>query len=267
MKPLRDSFALDYIKETVAAFNSGKVTNENKNTYIWYRDVLDEYFSNVKETDFIRKALEEFKKSSTYNELLEYSSQENKKSPFIYGVRSTNVTLCELNSLARARHSVRWFVTKSVDRDSIEACIETASKAPSACNRQPFRYVIIDNKEQASKVASYAMGTGGFSENITNLAIVVGDLSAYPFERDRHVIYIDGALSSMLLMLAFKSKGIDSCPINWPDIESREKKMEKELNLGSHERPIMLIAFGYAESDSKIPFSEKKSVKELVEYA
>jgi hypothetical protein len=59
---------------------------------------------------------------------------------------------------------------------------------------------------KASEVAATAMGTAGFSNNIPALIAVVGDLSAYPAERDRHVIYIDGGLATMQLMLAFETK-------------------------------------------------------------
>lgn len=265
MKPRRDMFAQDFIEETVKAFGQCKVDNLNNNSLVWFKDVMSDYFSTTEMSAKNQHLPNIFFTSKLYCELNETASNDVKKSPFLYGERNTNVGYDELLSLVHARHSVRWYIDKKVTNEDIDACVKVASKAPSACNRQPFRYVFLDG-DMASKVSSFAMGTGGFSQNIKHLAVVVGDLSAYPYERDRHVIYIDGSLSSMLLMLAFKSKGIDSCPINWPDIEIRENKLEKELSLKKHERAIMFIAFGYADSDAIIPFSEKKSINELREY-
>ena len=93
---------------------------------------------------------------------------------------------------------------------------------------------------------------------------VVGDLSSYPAERDRHVIYIDGSLVTMQLMLALETLGLSTCAINWPDVENREQKLDKLLNLNKYERTIMLLAVGYADPQGGIPFSQKKNSLDLV---
>ena len=73
----------------------------------------------------------------------------------------------------------------------IEKAIEIAKLAPSACNRQPFRFYVSQNKDQACKVAKCAGGTSGWAEDIPCTVVIIGDLSLYPRERDRHLIYID----------------------------------------------------------------------------
>jgi nitroreductase len=103
------------------------------------------------------------------------------------------------------------------------------------------------------------MGTTGYAENIPALVVVLGDLSCYPEERDRHVAYIDASLAAMQFMLALETLGLASCPINWPDIEYRERLMDRELELPPHLRPVMLLAVGYAEPSGGVPFSAKKA--------
>ena len=112
--------------------------------------------------------------------------------------------------------------------------------------------------------ASLAMGTVGFAENIPALAVVVGDLSCYQEYRDRHLIYIDASLAAMQFMLALETLGLSTCPINWPDIEVREQKMQKLLNLPAFQRPVMLIAIGYADPEALIAYSQKKDVEQLI---
>ena len=102
------------------------------------------------------------------------------------------------------------------------------------------------------------MGTAGFSENIPAIIAIVGDLSAYPEERDRHVIYIDGSLAAMQLMLALETLELSTCPINWPDIRNREKRIREIIKLKDYERIIMLMAVGYADPTGGIPYSQKK---------
>ena len=93
---------------------------------------------------------------------------------------------------------------------------------------------------------------------------VVGDLSAYPLERDRHLIYIDASLASMQLMLAAETLGLATCPINWPDIERAEQRIRDLLDLPPHERVIMLIAIGYGDPEGGVPYSQKKQSNVLV---
>ncbi|MFT5547949.1 MAG: nitroreductase [Rheinheimera aquimaris] len=96
------------------------------------------------------------------------------------------------------------------------------------------------------------------------MIVVVGDLSAYEAERDRHVIYIDAALASMQLMLALESLGLQSCPINWPDVEERERAMAQKLSLDYWQRPVMLLATGYAMPEGGVPYSQKKPAELLI---
>jgi nitroreductase len=102
------------------------------------------------------------------------------------------------------------------------------------------------------------MGTTGYAGNIPALVVLVGDWSCYPEERDRHVPYIDASLAAMQFMLALETLGLASCPINWPDIEPLERRMDRELGLPPHLRPVMLIALGYPDPTGGVPYSAKK---------
>jgi nitroreductase len=110
------------------------------------------------------------------------------------------------------------------------------------------------------------MGIRTNFKNIPVFVVVVGRLSAYLSERDRHVIYIDGGLASMSFMYALETLGLSSVPINWPDIEYLEQQMEQIIPLGEDERPIMLIGLGYADPEGGIPFSQKKTPEQLLVY-
>ena len=260
MQDRRSVFALGYIEDTVQAYCSSNVADDNESLK-WSHDVLKEYFRVVQKNDFLESQKGKFETSKNYKKL---NKSEVSRIPKKYKDRKSS--LQNFESLVKARCSVRTYENKRVSRNIIDECIGISSNAPSACNRQPFKYYVIDNKKDVEEIAGYAMGTGGFAENLPGIIVVTGDLSYYPHDRDRHVIYIDASLSSMLLMLALKSKGLDSCPINWPDIESREKKMQSRLGLPIYERPVLLIGYGYADEDSVIPYSQKKPVNELREY-
>ena len=70
----------------------------------------------------------------------------------------------------------------------------------------------------------------------------------------------------MAFMLALETVGLASCAINWPDFEPLERKMQRTLGLELHERPIMLIAIGYADPNGLVAYSQKKELGSFRSY-
>ncbi|MGX1957899.1 nitroreductase family protein [Serratia proteamaculans] len=263
MRPRRDVFAEAYIEETVDHYLVCQTVNStDHNEMCWAKDVLSEYFStvNVLKSEIINKSYIKFSNGLSADKDVAPENIPYQRS----SVKLSDISLDNLKELCIQRRSVRWFKDQLVEKEKITAAIEIASLAPSACNRQPFEFYVTTSPEEAREVGAIPMGTVGFSNNLQALIVVVGNLSAYPFEQDRHVIYIDASLASMQLMLALETQGLSSCPINWPDIENLEKKMAKRLGITIDQRPVMLIAVGYASEDGLIPYSQKKSPSVLM---
>ncbi len=261
MKPRKPVFAESYIIETVNCLSQCLHQNSIEPAELkWAQDVLAKYFEIITLSPIIEKAKEIF-------ELLPLADAQSTISsiPYVFSEREcSTINSQSLHQLFKQRRSIRWYQDKKVDIKLIEQAVEMASQAPSACNRQPFQFYTFTDPKRASEIASIPMGTKGFSDNIQALIVIVGDLSAYPKERDRHVIYIDGGLVAMQLMLAFESLGLSTCPINWPDMELYEQQMDKALALEKYQRPIMLMAVGYGKKDGGIPFSQKKTAEQLI---
>jgi nitroreductase len=218
----------------------------------WATDVLSRYFDSVGNSPSVDQARARFRAlhaQSASPVAVPYAHKTLPQCPVDYDT---------LRTLFVRRRSVRWFLPKAVEPQLIERAIDAAALAPSACNRQPFRFEVVCDPEQAARMAACANGTAGFSENLPCLMVIVGDLSAYPFERDRHIIYLDGGLVSMQLMLALETLGLGSCPINWPDIPHLEAPLRKALALKPHEQAMMLIAVGYPDPEGGVLYSGKK---------
>jgi nitroreductase len=265
MKPRRGVFALDYIRETVDAYiNSLNHQDDISSQELkWAHDVLEKYFEVTDSHPKINNLREKYVSIESKIE-----TDNNKQFiPYkrILGTQK-KATFDSFSELAKLRRSVRWFRQKKVPRELVDKAIEVASLSPSACNRQPFEYIIIDEKKLLEKVVQLPMGTGGYSGNIPMMLISIGNLDAYFSERDRHLIYIDASLANMSLMYALETLGLSSCPINWPDVESREKKMAELLNLKVHQRPIMCMAVGYPDPNGMVAYSQKKDLNLIRSY-
>lgn len=256
MRPRRDTFAVDYIEATVrrleAAWRSGLMDDE---MVAWARDVLDEYFAATSQSASpqISRARERYAAF-----VLESASPFSGPAPV--GQLRPDVSAPDLFALVAQRRSVRWFLPERVEREVVDLAIATALEAPTACNRVPYRFEVFDDPADAAKVAALAGGTGGYVQNLTGLIVVIGDHSAFIHPRDRHLIYIDGSLAAMSLILGFEAAGVATCCINWPDLKGPERAMRKLLGLHEWERPVMLLAYGYADPDGLAPASPKRSM-------
>jgi nitroreductase len=263
MQPRRETFALDYIGRTVASYkllvSADGVVRASSEEISWMRSVLADYFDatasagNTKisrlRTDFL-----DFEASG------DSAAPSAPRGPHAPSVDLPSVDIDDLSSLAQRRKSVRWFTDRPVDREIVDRAVLVGAEAPTACNRQPYRFEIFDDAESIAKLSAIPMGTRGFNHQIPGLIVVVGDLSAFFDPRDRHLIYVDSCLAAMGVLLGLEAQGVASCCINWPDIPEKEAAMARLLGLKDHERVIMLMAYGYAASESLVPYSAKKEL-------
>jgi nitroreductase len=272
MRPRRSVFAEKFIKETVNCYKQAMkdgVLDESE--LKWATDVLDEYFSVVGESLVVAAAHDVYVASrctalSAKNIDSILGSEYPAFKPYSHNsLPSISLDFDTLRQLFIRRRSVRWYQARSVPVELVIKAASIATFAPSACNRQPYRFLFCGNGKRAVEIAKCAGGTAGFAENLPSMIVVVGDLSAYPFERDRHLIYIDGSLATMQLILALETLGLSTCCINWPDIDSSERKIRSVVKLKEYERVIMLLAVGYADVTGGIPYSQKKASEMILE--
>lgn len=258
-------FATDYIEDTVNSFcRSIASPSADLVELRWAKDVLNKYFSLCQGPSVIERSRKKFIKALSESSLHDGQECSVLMVPYVEEKRTgAPIAYDAMLDLAKWRRSVRWYENKSVPRDLIDKAIEVAAYSPSACNRQPFEFLVIDDAELLAAARELPMGVKGFADGFPMMVAIIGKLRAYPEVRDRHVIYVDGGLAAMTLMYALESLGLSSCPINWPDIEQRERLAEKILNLNKDERIVMWLSIGYAAKTGFIPYSAKLSVENL----
>jgi nitroreductase len=267
MTPPRDRFALDYIDETLKAYGNLLKSPEPLDLPLirYAHDVLQAYFRATRWAAGARQPALFARLNAQLPAGHAPASEPAAPAPH-HALPAAEVQYAQFLALTRRRASVRSFLPKAVPRSAIEQAVAAAAQAPSACNRQPLRYVALTDDPLKRQLAQLPMGTAGYAEGIPVLLAVIGDLSAYPFERDRHIIYIDASLANMQFMLALETLGLASCSINWPDMEARESQAAALLKLASYERIVMLMAVGYPDPAGLVPHSEKKTVGEMLSW-
>ena len=268
MKPRRPVFAKDYILETVNVYRKlvaepTRSEESSLDSLRWGYDVLSEYFNAVSPDPVVDRAREVFEKCPAP----EGSTPDaSKRIPYLRDLEDHPVNFEQLEQLAIKRRSVRFFDQRPVPRELLDKAFTLAGLSPSACNRQPYRFLVYDDPEIVETVASLPGGTIGFKHNIPVIVVILGTWDAFYSEKDRHVPYIDGSLAAMSFSFALETLGLGACIFNWPDIEAHEKRAEKVLGLEGYERPIFFMGVGYPDPEAMVAYSQKRPLDVMREY-
>lgn len=174
--------------------------------------------------------------------------------------------------LVLKRFSCRKFSDKPCEREKILKCIETARLAPSACNSQPWRFIVIDEPQLKNKIAKVATsGIYGIINKFLSTApciiVVLADrekfiaqAGAYVMKTDYYLIDIGIACEHLVLQAA--ELGLATCYIGY----FNEKGIKKILNIPKKYKVVLLITIGYPdEKERELRLKNPKPRKKLEE--
>ncbi len=184
-----------------------------------------------------------------------------------------------LGNVILSRRSIRRYRSEPVPHQIIEGLLQAAIWSPSAHNRQPWRFAVVETQTQKEQLAQ-AMGVrlrrdltadgvptevieadaGRSYSRITNspvlivLCLSMVDMDVYADERRNHQEYIMAvqsvAMAGQNILLAAHDVGLGACwmcaPLFCPDV------VKAELKLPDDWQPQALLTLGYpAETREK----------------
>lgn len=161
--------------------------------------------------------------------------------------------------LANTRYSVRKYSDQKVEEGKLETILETARKAPSAVNFQPYRLFVVESKEKLEAVK--ACYHRDWIKLAPVILVVVGshDMAWKRNEDGKDHTDIDAAIFIDHIMLQAADLGLGTCWV----CNFEVSKLSKLLNLSSTEEPIAMIPLGYPQKKD-IPVKKRKGVDEIV---
>jgi len=164
--------------------------------------------------------------------------------------------------LARKRQSTREFLNQPVEREKIERCVEAARLAPSACNSQPWKFIVINEPELrtavAQRLASPVFRINAFAVQAPLLVAVVTEpstltarLGAMLKDKPYHLMDLGIAVEHFCLQAV--EEGLGTCIMGWFD----ETAVRRLLAVPWGKRVHLTVAVGYAASDVIRPKARK----------
>jgi nitroreductase len=150
----------------------------------------------------------------------------------------------------KARKSIRNFLDKKVESETLSNILEIARLAPSFFNRQEYRFVIVQDKIIKNNLVKNA-NCPTFVDESPVLIVCCGK-PIQPMENSDHSSYIiDATIALNYVTLAAIEHGLGSCWISIYD----EDKLKQILGIPEQINVIALVSLGYPK---KIPKSETK---------
>ncbi|MDD5195586.1 MAG: nitroreductase family protein [Candidatus Omnitrophica bacterium] len=153
--------------------------------------------------------------------------------------------------LAKKRQSIRAFSRKEVPQDKLNKILQCAIEAPSSCNRQAWRFLIVKD-ENAKEFMSKWRGLDRIRESSAIICVFV-DSSFYRKQGEDKTQYMDGSAALMNIIYAAQSLGLSSCWVNCPHSEEKRKELLDFFKLSEDLRPISLVTLGYRKGGIKKP--------------
>ena len=160
----------------------------------------------------------------------------------------------EFSELVKYRQSDRQYADKPVEKEKIQTCVDTARLSPSACNSQPWKFVIIDNHELKEQIAASAanLGMNKFTHQApVMIAVVLEKMnllsSLGSVIKDKEFSLLDVGIAVNQFCLQAADIGLGTCIIGWFD----EPKVKKLLHIDRNKRVPLLISLGYPDSPTR----------------
>ena len=165
--------------------------------------------------------------------------------------------------LVAARQSDRVYDGgREVEPEKLERILEAARLAPSACNAQPWRFVVVTDKELAVKVgkATAGLGMNKFAKDAPVHILVIEESANITSKlggkvKDKHFPLIDLGIATAHISLAAESEGLGSCILGWFD----EKEIKKLTGIPANKRLLLDIVVGYPAKE------KRKKIRKLKE--
>ncbi|MFW5704793.1 MAG: nitroreductase family protein [Nanoarchaeota archaeon] len=194
----------------------------------------------------------------------------------------------EFQEVINSRHSVRSYERKKVPKDILKNLIKNGCKAPSACNRQPWNFYIVNSREKRDKVSKLLWETyQELSEQTLKKSSKVQKISnefyhdlggaqniifAYRKKETNEPEYIlptdtiSIACAIENIVLSAVDIGLGTCIVGTFNADKVKVELGKILGVENNEELVTSLVIGYPAKDFDPLKREKKKIDEVLTF-
>jgi nitroreductase len=154
--------------------------------------------------------------------------------------------------LSNKRYSVRKYKDTHVEREKILRCLEAARLTPSACNSQPWHFVVVDNREDVAVLAEKTtLPLSKLNQFVKGASVIVALVAEKPnlsariggMIKKKPYYLIDIGMAAEHFCLQAAEEGLGTCMLGW----FNEKTVKEYLSVPAKKSIPLLITLGYPE--------------------
>lgn len=175
----------------------------------------------------------------------------------------------DLLELIISRQSDRKYSDKPVEKEILDRIVEAGRMAPSACNAQPWKFIVVNEPKLVASVAlassAKLIGMNSFVSEAPVIIVIVREKSnmsskvGATIKRKDYSLF-DIGIATENMCLQAEAEGLGSCIIGWFD----ERIIRKLLSIPKSKRVELIITIGYSLSSQRE--KRRKPSEETVSY-
>lgn len=171
--------------------------------------------------------------------------------------------------IIRRRQSDRKYSSKPVETGKLERILEAGRLSPSACNAQPWKFVVVTNASLLAEVADAAsektLGMNTFLKQAPVLIVVIREKANVTSRiggtiKNKDYSLIDIGIAVENICLQATAEGLGSCIIGW----FNENRVRRILGIPAEKRVELIISLGYSDSEKRE--KKRKSPDAVISY-
>jgi nitroreductase len=171
--------------------------------------------------------------------------------------------------MIKSRQSDRQYSNEPVEKEKLGRIIEAGRMSPSACNAQPWKFIVVTDPPVRKKLAEAAsaklLNMNRFLVQAPVMIVIVREKPNITAKvggtiKDKDYSLIDIGLASGNICLQAKAEGLGSCMIGWFD----EAGVRNILGVPGKKRVELIITLGYSLSEYRT--KRRKPPEEVVSY-
>ncbi|ABN69218.1 nitroreductase [Staphylothermus marinus F1] len=159
----------------------------------------------------------------------------------------------ELINFLKTRRSIRKFKSEKIPDEILLKILDTARYSPSAHNSQPWKFVIIDDRQILDRLSKIHGGAKPLRFAPQAIVVLVNR------KDDPDSYFLDGANATIYIQLAAHAFGIGSV---WIQTMRNIDEIQEILNAPKDYVPVAILAIGYP--DEKPVLRPRKPLEEIV---
>ncbi len=149
------------------------------------------------------------------------------------------------------RSSIMNFSSKAIEQDKVKRILDAGRRAPSAKNRQPWRFIVIQEEALRKKMEDACFGQEHVGQAPTIVAACTTNID-YTMPNGQLSYPIDLAFAVAFMMIQAQAEDVGSCVIT----TFNETDVKETLSVPFSMRVVMLLLLGYA-AEKPFPTTRK----------